>query len=89
MLGPDLDPEKNALYEGYFMRAFTSFEITLERVFIHFACGGESLSGNKADCRLTKCTDELVRRILKQNNKWIDWASVDVVRERESRSFFR
>lgn len=78
----DTDEEKNSLYEGYFMRSFISFERTLEEVFLHFACGGQSIAGNKADCRLVKCDSAKVRGILKQGSKFIDWANMDQVRDR-------
>lgn len=80
----DNDLEKNALYEGYFMRAFISFESSLEAIFLHYACGGQSMAGNAADSRLTKCDPEMVRRILRQGGKYIDWANPEVVRERSS-----
>ncbi|MEH0197555.1 hypothetical protein V7S57_17830 [Caulobacter sp. CCNWLY153] len=83
----DLDIEKNTLYEGYFMRSFISFERCLEEIFVHFACGGQSLSGAMANCRLINCDPSTVRKILKQGNNFVDWANMEIVRERASTFF--
>lgn len=84
---PDEDVEKSALYEGYLMRAFISFERKLEDIFLHFACGGQSLSGNAMDCRLTNCNADTVKKILRQGAKFVDWANMNDVRERANLFF--
>ncbi len=78
----DRDIAENSLFEGTFLRAFTTFEGALQELFLHYAVGGASLTGYVPGCRLTNCSDGHVRAILRGNQRFTDWANPQVVRER-------
>lgn len=78
----DPDISANAMFEGIFLRAFTSFENCLEELFLHYCSGGVALGGFTPNSRLSNCTEGDVRAILKMNARFIDWSSPQTVRDR-------
>jgi hypothetical protein len=83
----DNEVAENALVEGLFLQGFTAFEDCLEQIFLHYAVGGASLNGYEARSRLTQCTEQQARTIMKADQRYLDWSSGSAVRERANRFF--
>lgn len=80
-------PDKSMLVEGVFMRAFTAFEHSMEELFLHYACGGASVSGRMPGRRLANCSKDEARAIMRGDNRFLDWSASSAVRDRASRIF--
>ena len=79
-----LDPNtrENVVAEGAFIRYFTLWERSVEKLFIYYCLGGGALNGLQPVCRLTNCDDSAVRKILTAGQKYLDWAVPENVRLR-------
>ncbi|MRG54203.1 hypothetical protein GF108_01220 [Phyllobacterium sp. SYP-B3895] len=75
------DHKSDALAEAIFLRAFTAYEIDLEKLFLHYVTGGMSLQGAQANSYL-KITDEAsARKLIKAGFKFLSWAKPDTIRD--------
>lgn len=83
----EADFAADALFEGIFLRGFTTFETAVETSFLHYAAGGASVNGYVATSRLTNCSEADARRIIKGDGKYVDWSSASIIRDRASRYF--
>ncbi len=68
--------------EGVFLRYFTLWENSIEKVFLYFCGGGPSLGGKIPSCRLVPCTPEEARKIVLANQRYLDWSDQKQVRDR-------
>lgn len=78
------DIESDILAEGIFIRGFTAFENCLEDLFLHFSSGGRSKSGNLASSRISGCSREEAREIIKNGHRFLDWSSPRAIKDRSS-----
>lgn len=63
--------------EAIFLRAFTSYENDVERIFIHYVTGGATLNNLRPTSYLSTTDGTLARNIVKGANKFISWAQAD------------
>lgn len=79
-----LDPDTEAciIAEGAFMRFFTLWEMSIQRSFIHYCSGGQTLNNIMPACRLQNCDEALVKKILVAGYKYLDWSDPGYIRDR-------
>lgn len=69
-----VDHRSDAYAEALFLRAFTAYEIDLEKLFLHYVTGGLSLDGQIPNTYI-KLTDEAAaRKLTKGGYKFLSWA---------------
>lgn len=78
----DGDVEKNVAAEGIFLRGFTIYERTLDRLFLAYCTGSKGLDGAQPTCRLANCDEAQALAIAKNGFRFLDWSSPKSVRER-------
>lgn len=78
----DQDIEKNAAAEGIFLRAFTIYENSLERLFVLYCCGKPSINAPHPSTRLANCTEEQAIAIAKGGYRFLDWSNPSSIRAR-------
>ena len=74
----------DALAEALFLRAFTSYETNLEKLFFHYVTGGKSLGGVAANSYLRAGDEQIARRMVKGGFKFMSWAKPDQIRQTAS-----
>lgn len=79
----ELDDKYNEsrLAEAIFLEAFTAYEVNLETLFLHYACGGLSLNGIGASRYLSVNDEARVRAIAKAGQRFLSWAKPSQTRE--------
>jgi hypothetical protein len=68
--------------EGIFIRAFSSFELFLEELFVLYALGKPSISGTKVNRFILPRDGRHVRELIRADKQFVDWASADLVLQR-------
>lgn len=85
-LAPDdsHDPETtlNIIAEGTFIRYFTLWEKSVEKAFLYFCCGGQTLNGLQPVRRLAECDSQTAKMILSSGKRYLDWSNQGIIRER-------
>lgn len=68
------DYRSDAYAEAIFLRAFTAYEIDVERMFLHYVTGGASMQGRQANTYLSIRDESHARRLTKGGYKFLSWA---------------
>jgi hypothetical protein len=66
------------------LRAFTTYEFSLDALFFHYVTGGSTLAGKTAETHLVTQDETIARRIVKNGNKFLSWAKPGQIREQAS-----
>ena len=67
------DQQADALAEGLFLRAFTAYENSIEKLFLHYVTGGASLGGAMANTYLSVTDETLARTVTLAGRKFFSW----------------
>lgn len=67
--------------ESAFLKIFISWETFLERVFVQYMIGEPSILGNVVGRYVSPVDEEHARKVLIGTQKYVDWASPDIVRK--------
>lgn len=78
----DLKTTSNIIAEGTFIRYFTLWEKSIEKAFLYFCCGGQTLNGWKPVPRLAECDKQIAKMILSSGKKYLDWSNQGIIRDR-------
>lgn len=78
---PSDDYASDTMMEALFLRMFTTYEATLEKLFLHYVTGGVSVSGRAAESFLSARDESHARRIVLAAFKFVSWAKPSNVRE--------
>ena len=71
---PSDDESADIILEALFLRMFTSYEETLERLFLHYVTGGSSLSGIPGISFLSITDEAQARRLVRAGFTFLNWS---------------
>jgi hypothetical protein len=75
------DFRSDAFAEAIFLRAFTAYEVDLEKLFLHYVTGGLSLQGVQANTYLRLTDERAARRLIKAGFKFLNWSKPETIRD--------
>lgn len=68
------DQDADALVEAIFLRTFSAYEADLERLFLHYVTGGQSLNNKASTSYLNLTDEEQARRLVRGANRFLTWS---------------
>lgn len=75
------DLRSDSFAEAIFLRAFTTYESDIERLFFHYVTGGHTIQGARRTSYLNTDNESIARRITKGTNKFLSWAKPTQINE--------
>ena len=75
-----LDKPGDVLMEGIFLRAFTAYEESVEKLFLHYVTGGVSSAGSVATSYLNVRDEGLARKVTLAGKRFLHWGNPGVIR---------
>jgi hypothetical protein len=77
---PSDDETADIALEALFLRMFTIYEERLERLFLHYVTGGQSISGIGAHTFLSITDERLAKRLVRAGYNFLSWSKPAEVR---------